>query len=178
MGGIATEPLRSRGSPKKGTKSELATSPLPSRGPTSGWNCYITPTFSGVPSKGGKIKSSKVVTSPRLSWGPTSGRNCYITPAFSGVPSKGDKINSGCIGGKDKSVDMQAKRISPKFFRRSGVLASKNTLNPPPPQTIFKGGGVRNPSWYRISENPPVGNSNTTHPYNAFGERIAPNTHR
>ena len=45
-------PLHSRGPQKVGTKSEVAASPLPSPGPTSGQNCYITPAFSGVPRKG------------------------------------------------------------------------------------------------------------------------------
>ena len=49
MGGIAMQPLHSRRSPKKGIKSKVATSPLPSRGPTSGQNSYVTPAFSGVP---------------------------------------------------------------------------------------------------------------------------------
>ena len=31
--------------------SEIATSPVPSRGPTSGRNCYITLVFSGIPRK-------------------------------------------------------------------------------------------------------------------------------
>ena len=57
-GGNATSPLHSRGSPKKGskirsgpqqrgTKSELAASPLPSRGPKGGRKCYVTLAFSG-----------------------------------------------------------------------------------------------------------------------------------
>ena len=37
-----------------GTKSKVATSALPSRGPTSGRGCYITPVFSGPPTKGAK----------------------------------------------------------------------------------------------------------------------------
>ena len=36
VGGIAMTPLRSRGSPEQGTKLAVATSPLPSPGPTSG----------------------------------------------------------------------------------------------------------------------------------------------
>ena len=44
-----------------GTKSELATSPLPSHGPTSGRH------------------------------GPTSGRECYVPRTFSGSPTKGTK---------------------------------------------------------------------------------------
>ena len=49
-GGNATSPLHSWGSPRKGskTKSEVATSPLPSRGPKRGRKCYVTPAFSGV----------------------------------------------------------------------------------------------------------------------------------
>ena len=51
VGGNATSPLHSRGSPKtRGTKSELV-------GPTSGRKCYITPAFSGIPKdKGNKIR--------------------------------------------------------------------------------------------------------------------------
>ena len=41
-------------------------------------------------------------------------QNCYITPAFTGVPCKGDNIKTGCIGGKNKTLDMQSKRTPPK----------------------------------------------------------------
>ena len=51
------KPLHSWGSPDKRTKSEVATSPLPSREPKGGRNCYLTPAFSGVPRKGDKIRS-------------------------------------------------------------------------------------------------------------------------
>ena len=63
--------LHSRGSPNKGTKLNMATSPLPSWGPTSGWKCYITPAFSGVPKQGDRIKSG------------------FLTPTFSGAPKSG-----------------------------------------------------------------------------------------
>ena len=47
-------PLHSWGSPNKGgTKSEVAASPLPSRGPKRGQKCYITPAFSGIPKQRG-----------------------------------------------------------------------------------------------------------------------------
>ena len=78
-GRIATYPLHSRGSPTKGTKSEVATSPLPSRWPKRGQDCYVTPIFLGNADKGDKIRSG------------------YLTHAFSGVPNKGDKIRSGCL---------------------------------------------------------------------------------
>ena len=58
----ATSPLHSRGSPtpsagskirsgpqQRGTKSEVATSPGPCRGPKWGWKCYVSPAFSGFP---------------------------------------------------------------------------------------------------------------------------------
>ena len=41
---------------EKGTKSELATSPVPSRGPESGRNCYVTPAFSVLPTTRNKIR--------------------------------------------------------------------------------------------------------------------------
>ena len=51
VGGNATSPLHSGGSPKTwGTKSELV-------GPTSGWKSYITPAFRGIPKDmGDKIR--------------------------------------------------------------------------------------------------------------------------
>ena len=48
-------PLHSRGIPKqRGTKSEMAASHLPSRGPKRGRKCYVTPVFLGVAYKGGQ----------------------------------------------------------------------------------------------------------------------------
>ena len=34
---------------QRGTRSEMAASPLPSQGPKRGQNCYITFVFSGIP---------------------------------------------------------------------------------------------------------------------------------
>ena len=55
------QPVHSRGSPNKGTKSEVAASTLPSRGPTSGPKCYVTCAFSGVPKQGDKIRSGCLI---------------------------------------------------------------------------------------------------------------------
>ena len=44
-------------SPTKGTKSEVAASPLPSRGPKRGRKCYVTPAFSGSTTEGEGNKS-------------------------------------------------------------------------------------------------------------------------
>ena len=72
----------------------MATSPLPSWGPTSSQNCYVTPAFSGVPRRGDKIKNGHLT--PAF-LGPTSRRNCYVGPAFCGVPRRGAKIKSGYL---------------------------------------------------------------------------------
>ena len=42
---------------QRGTKSEVATSPLPSRGHKTGRNCYITPAFLGIPREISHAKS-------------------------------------------------------------------------------------------------------------------------
>ena len=85
-GGNATSPLHSRGSPtpSAGTKSEVATSPLPSRGPQ----------------QRGQDQS-----------GPKRGRKCYITPAFSGVPNakRGDKIKVGPKEGGDATSPLHSR---------------------------------------------------------------------
>ena len=115
----ATSPLHSRGSPtpgvgskirsghqQRGIKSEVAASPLPSRGPKGGRKCYITPAFSGIPNNGEQNQKwvhhsyllgdpqsqtrgakSNVAASPLPSQGPKTGRKCYVSPAFLGVPN-------------------------------------------------------------------------------------------
>ena len=75
MGGTTTSPLRSRGSPNKGTKSMVAHK----------WAELLHhPCVLGGPET--RVHSQR--------W-PTSGRKCYITPAFSGVPKQGDKVKGG-----------------------------------------------------------------------------------
>ena len=64
-------------------------------GPKRGRNCYITPTFSGIPKHRGT--KSELAASILPSGGPKSGRKCYITPAFSGVPNKGVNIFFYCV---------------------------------------------------------------------------------
>ena len=94
MGKVATPPVPSWGSPRfsAGTKSELATSSLPSRGPTCRQNGY-THTASGahmwakwlqpLPSRGSATLSagiqSEVATQPLPSRGPTCRQSGYIT---------------------------------------------------------------------------------------------------
>ena len=117
VGGNATSPLHSRGSPKTwGVESELvgptsgrnATSPLHSRGspktwrtkselvgPTSGWKCYITPAIWGIP----KDMGDKIRIGGAHKWAKRD-----ITPAFSGSPK--DMGNKSRIGGAHKCVEM------------------------------------------------------------------------
>ena len=80
--------LRSRKMPEKGTKSEVPTSPLPSRGPKIGRNCYLTLAFSRLPRTGVKLE---VATSSLLSRGLKIGRNSYITTPFTGLPRTGGR---------------------------------------------------------------------------------------
>ena len=87
-------PLHSQGSPNKGTQSQVAASPLPSRGPTRGWKCYVTPAFSGVPKQGDPITSGCLT--PAFS-GAHKRVEVLCHPAFLGVPKQGDKIRSGCL---------------------------------------------------------------------------------
>ena len=93
---------------KRGTKSEVAASPLPSRGPKNGRKCYANLAFSGIPKKKGT--KSEVAASPLPSRGLRRGPKCYVTPAFSGVPNAkhGDKIRSGPqVGTSPKGMHFQ-----------------------------------------------------------------------
>ena len=57
----------------------MATSPLPSRGPTRGRKCYVTPPFSGVPIKADRIKSG------------------YLTLAFLGAHMRAEVLHNPCV---------------------------------------------------------------------------------
>ena len=82
--GNAMSPLHSQGSPtpsagrkirsglqQRGTKSELAASLLPSRGPKTGRKYYVTPALSGIPNKG--EQNQKWLPHPCLLGGPKDG---------------------------------------------------------------------------------------------------------
>ena len=107
-GGNAMSPLHSRGSPTpstgskirngpqhRGTKSEEATSHLPSRGPKRGRKGDVTPGFSGIPKK--RRTKSEVATSP-LPSGEAKGSRNATSPLYSRrspKPSAGSKIGNG-----------------------------------------------------------------------------------
>ena len=84
LGKIATSPLRSRGSPNKGTKSKVPHK----RAEVLHHHCVL-----GGPQTRGQSQR----------W-PTSGQNCYITRAFLVVPKQGDKVKGGPqVGGSATS---------------------------------------------------------------------------
>ena len=85
VGGKATSPLHSQGSPKsRRTKSELV-------GPTSGRKCYITSAFLGLP----KVKEDKIRNGGAHKWVERLHHPCIL-----GCPQReGDKIR---IGGAHK----------------------------------------------------------------------------
>ena len=82
-GELATQPPHSRGSPTPGvgTKSEVATSPLPSRVRKKGRNCYVTPALLGIPN----TKSGDNI------------RSGYLSHVFSGTQKRAKLLCNPCI---------------------------------------------------------------------------------
>ena len=68
---------------KCGDKIGMRASPVPSRGPKRGHNCYVTPTLSGVPNAkhGDKIRSG------------------YFSIAFSGAQKRAELLRNPCLLG-------------------------------------------------------------------------------
>ena len=97
---ITSAPVHYQGSPtpSAGKESEVATSPLPSRGHKRGRNCYVTPAFSGVPiaKRGDKIQTG-CLTPAFL--GAQKGAELLRNTCILGVPNakRGDKIRSGYL---------------------------------------------------------------------------------
>ena len=78
----------------RGTKSEVATSPLPSRGPKRGRKCYVIPAFSGIPNAKREEQNQK--------WSPTKGntiRSARLTRASSGAQMRAEMLHHPCILG-------------------------------------------------------------------------------
>ena len=107
MGRIATSPLRSRGSPNKGTKSKVSHK----------WAellhhpCVLV--LEGPQTRGQSQRC------------PTSGQNCYITPAFSGVPKQGDKVKGGPQVGR---IAISPLATAPPRSRGSANKVTKSKL--------------------------------------------------
>ena len=96
-GQIAMQPLRSRRSPQKGTKSEVATSPRASRVSKGGRSCYITPTFPRIPRKG------------------DNSRIACITPAFSGGQKRAERLRNAHVGVPTKGEEIGSCYIIPSL---------------------------------------------------------------
>ena len=80
---------------QRGTKSEVAAAPVPSRGPKTMRKSKVTPAFSGIPNKGGK--TSQVAASPYDLRGPKKSANdsSPMHSRGSSTPSAQSKIGGG-----------------------------------------------------------------------------------
>ena len=85
----------SSGPQQRGTKSEVATSPVFSWGPKRGQECYVTPAFSGVPNKG--QQSENWLPHPCLVGCPKEGGKAMSALHSRGSPTPGatSKMRSG-----------------------------------------------------------------------------------
>ena len=143
-GGIATSPLRSRGSPEEGTKSRIG---------------CLTPAFSGAQKRAGLATQplcsrgcpqegtkSELPASPLPCRGPKRGWNFYVTPTFLRVPRRRDKIR---IGSLTPAFSGARKRV--EWLRNPCVLegAQKKGQNQNwPPHPSFLGAQMR-AEWLR-----------------------------
>ena len=96
----------------RGAKSEVAASPLLSRGPERGRKRYVTPALSRVPNAKRRERNQKWLPRPYFLGGPKEGGNatsplhCRGSP----TPSTGSKIGNGCLtptfSGAQKRAEM------------------------------------------------------------------------
>ena len=97
---VATSPLLSRGSPtpSAGNKSRSGCLTLPSRGPKKRRKCYVTLAFAGVPNTKRGEQNRKWLPHPCLLGGPIKGGNATFPLHYRGspTPSAGNKIRIGC----------------------------------------------------------------------------------
>ena len=166
----ATPPLPSRG-PKK--RAEMLCHPCILGGPqTKGGKIKrgcLTPAFSGAQKRAEMLchpyilrgpqtrgQNQKGLPHPCLLGGPKRGRKCYVTPAFSGVPKqRGTKSKVAALGTRTKLWVCSPKECHQKNFAQMVCLHRKTPLKNPHGPFLKRGRIFRNPSWYRISENPP-----------------------
>ena len=95
----------------RGQKSELATSPLPSRGPKRGRNCYVTPAFTGIPNakRGKKIRSG------------------YLTFAFSGAQKRAELLrNPYILGDPQRQARGQKSELATSPVHSRGPKRGRN----------------------------------------------------
>ena len=100
------------GPQQRGTKSQLAASPLPSRGPKRRQKCYVTPPFLGISDAWRGEQNQK--------WSPTKGnkiRSGYLTPAFSEARKRAEMRHQPCIL---KDPQRQAQGAKSEMVRSKG----------------------------------------------------------
>ena len=120
-----------------GTKSEVPTPPMPSRGPGRGHDCYANLASRGAPTPSPGTKS-EVPTPPMPSRGPRGGRDCYANLAFKGGPNAkpGDKIRSAYLTlaflGAHRRAQLQRNPclLAPPPPRKRGQIRSGTTPLP------------------------------------------------
>ena len=130
----------------------------------------LTPAFAGARKRAEMLCHPCILGDPQ-----TKGDKIRIgclTPAFAGAQkraemlchpcilggpqTKGDKIRIGCIGDKDKTMGMQPKRISPKFFSHKWCACiEKHPQNPPTDHFLTKGGFSETPHGIGFLRTPP-----------------------
>ena len=141
---VPLEPLHSGGSPNKGGQNwKWLSHPCLLGGPQGGGNAVggnaMSPLHSGgSPNKGGQ--NQKWVPHPCLLGGPKEGGNAMSPLHSQGSLAKGTKSKVAALGARTKLWMCSPKEYHLKIFRKNGVSASKNTLNPPPPQPFLKKG--------------------------------------
>ena len=93
----------------------MATSPVHSRGPKRGQNCYIIPAFSGIPNakRGEKIRSG------------------YLTLAFSGAQKRAELLRNPCILGNPQRQRGQKIRSGYLTLAFSGAQKRAELLRNP-----------------------------------------------
>ena len=121
-GGFPTYSLQSLGSttPSAGRQSEVATSPLPSRGPRTWRNSCFTLAFSGVPNG----KHQEII------------RSGYLTPAFSRARKMAALLRNPCILGAPKR---QARVDNEKWLPEPCFLEGPTTWRKGYVTTAFSG---------------------------------------
>ena len=107
----------------QGAKSEVAVSPLPSRGPKRGRKCYITLAFLMIPSaKRGEQNQT---------WSPTRGkkiRSGCLAPAFLGAQKRAEMLRHPCILG-DPQRQARGAKIQ-KWSPTKGTKITSGCLTP------------------------------------------------
>ena len=128
---VLHNPCVLRGCQNRAAKSEVATSPLPSRGPTSGQNCYVILAFLGVANKGEKIRSD------------------YITLALSGAQKWAELLRHPCVLGGPQKRGQNQKWLHHPCLLGVGGIAMQSLRSWGSPTKVTKSEVATSPLPYR-----------------------------